>query len=46
MTGSKGVAFQIICAKDGCSDWHFLDVEVTGAEQANICSEVPAGISC
>lgn len=46
MTGSKSVAFQIICAENGCFDWHFTDVEITGAGQNNICSEVPAGISC
>ncbi|KAL1506650.1 hypothetical protein ABEB36_005975 [Hypothenemus hampei] len=46
MTGSKSMAFQIICASGGCSDFHFNDVEVTGAQTKNQCENVPSGINC
>lgn len=46
MTGSKSIGINIICAENGCSDWHWTNVKVTGAENKNVCDYVPSGVSC
>lgn len=42
---SSAVPIYILCADDGCFDWEFENVEVTG-EQGNSCNYLPIGFSC
>jgi len=46
MTGSNGVPVYILCGDDGCSDWTWSDVSITGGEKDSSCNYTPSGYSC
>ncbi|XP_060534909.1 polygalacturonase-like [Cylas formicarius] len=43
--GSKAVPIHIVCAEDGCFDWSWSGVSVTG-KKSNDCNYEPQGYSC
>ncbi|KAJ5621323.1 family 28 glycoside hydrolase [Penicillium herquei] len=43
---SGGYNIVIVCGSDGCSDWTWTDVDVTGGSTYSDCENAPDDISC
>ncbi|KAJ8970502.1 hypothetical protein NQ314_001201 [Rhamnusium bicolor] len=46
MTGSSSMPVYILCGSNGCSNWKWSGISITGSKKANSCNYTPSGFSC
>lgn len=46
MTGSNSVPVYILCGTDGCSNWKWSGISITGGKKSSSCNYTPSGYSC
>lgn len=41
--GPEAVTVSVVCAENGCENWFWDDIEITGSQKNNTCNFQPSG---
>ncbi|KAJ8940647.1 hypothetical protein NQ318_012730 [Aromia moschata] len=46
MAGSDSIPVYILCGTDGCAEWSWSSISITGNDTSNYCNYTPDGFTC